>query len=112
MRPPFPFAGSLIQQSGDLDLVYSRARQEPDEGKRVEILKELRMRRFSPSEIASLLGFPPTFCFPGETTTAQRYRVLGNSLNVAVVARLMRVMFGEEAVACREGEPVRDRTLV
>ena len=93
-------AGSLIQQSGDLDAAYSRARLEPDEDKRVEILKELRLRRFSPSEIASLLGFPPTtFRFPEETTTAQRYRVLGNSLNVAVVARLMRVMFGEEAVA-------------
>ena len=30
-----------------------------------------------------------------ETTTAQRYRVLGNSLNVAVVARLMEIMFGK-----------------
>ena len=52
---------------------------------------------------ARILGFPsndaassPPFRFPEETTTAQRYRVLGNSLNVAVVARLMRVMFGEE----------------
>ena len=55
---------------------------------------------------ARILGFPsndaassPPFRFPEETTTAQRYRVLGNSLNVAVVARLMRIMFGEEASA-------------
>ena len=51
-RSRAPFAGSLIQQSGDLDAAYSRARLEPDEDKRVEILKELRLRRFSPSEIA------------------------------------------------------------
>ena len=99
MHPPVPFAGSLIQQSGDLDALYSRARQEPDEDKRVEILKELRLRRFSPSEIARILGFPSTFRFPEETTTAQRYRVLGNSLNVSVVAKLMRIMFGVEASA-------------
>ena len=52
LHQPFQFAGSLIQQSGDLDAAYSRARLEPDEDKRVEILKELRLRRFSPSEIA------------------------------------------------------------
>ena len=55
---------------------------------------------------ARILGFPsndaassPPFRFPEETTTAQRYRVLGNSLNVAVVARLMRILFGGEASA-------------
>ena len=89
--------GSLIRQSGDLDAVYSRARQEPDEDERVNILKELRLRRFTPAEIARLLGFPgETFSFPEEATLLQRYRVLGNSLNVTVVARLMKIMFGKD----------------
>lgn len=78
-----------------MDAVYSRARQETDEDKRVTILKELRLRHFSPTEIARLLGFPRgSFGFPEEASLLQRYRVLGNSLNVAVVARLMKIMFG------------------
>ena len=89
-------AGSLIQQSGDLDAVYSRARLETHEEKRVAILKELRLRHFSPAEISRLMGFPPgSFSFPPESSLLQRYRVLGNSLNVAVVARLMEIMFGK-----------------
>ena len=58
-------------------------------------MKELRLRHFSPTEIAGLLGFPRgAFSFPEEASLLQRYRVLGNSLNVAVVARLMKIMFG------------------
>ncbi len=43
------------------------------------------------------MGFPSSsFSFPDETTTAQQYRLLGNSLNVAVVALLVRIMLEQD----------------
>ncbi|KAJ2777212.1 hypothetical protein H4R18_005267 [Coemansia javaensis] len=45
-------------------------------------------RYFTPREVANLMGFPPSLSFPAATTTRQQYRLLGNSLSVAVVAVL------------------------
>ena len=53
------------------------------------MLKELRLRYFSPSEICLLLGFPPEFSFPDSVTLKQQYKVLGNSLSVSVVGLLV-----------------------
>ncbi|KAI8836456.1 S-adenosyl-L-methionine-dependent methyltransferase [Chytriomyces cf. hyalinus JEL632] len=69
------------------------------------------LRFFSPMEVARLHGFPvkdsqadsesvgkgkgKEFSFPTESTLIQRYRVLGNSLNVLVVAGLLKyAVFG------------------
>ncbi|KAJ3234369.1 C-5 cytosine-specific DNA methylase [Chytriomyces hyalinus] len=69
------------------------------------------LRFFSPMEVARLHGFPvkdsqavsepvgkekgKEFSFPAESTLIQRYRVLGNSLNVVVVAGLLKyAVFG------------------
>ena len=35
------------------------------------------------------MGFPQEFAFPKEITLQQRYKLLGNSLNVKIVAHLM-----------------------
>lgn len=43
-------------------------------------------------EIANLHYFPSSFVFPDEVTVKQRRRLLGNSLNVLVVARLLEVL--------------------
>ncbi|KAI8809423.1 S-adenosyl-L-methionine-dependent methyltransferase [Cladochytrium replicatum] len=51
------------------------------------------LRFFTPKEVQKLHGFPPTFTFPDSITRIQRYRLLGNSLNVEVVARLLRPIF-------------------
>jgi site-specific DNA-cytosine methylase len=42
------------------------------------------VRRFSPAEIARLMGLPATFRFPPETGLEQRYRLLGNGLSQPV----------------------------
>ncbi|KAJ2807118.1 hypothetical protein H4R20_001409 [Coemansia guatemalensis] len=47
------------------------------------------IRYFTPREVASLMGFPASFTFPSDTSIKQRYRLLGNSLSVSVVAMLM-----------------------
>ncbi|KAJ2676870.1 hypothetical protein IWW42_000208 [Coemansia sp. RSA 1085] len=46
-------------------------------------------RYFTPREVANLMGFPATFTFPENTSRKQRYRLLGNSLSVSVVAVLI-----------------------
>ncbi|KAJ1945244.1 hypothetical protein FBU59_002369 [Linderina macrospora] len=46
-------------------------------------------RYFTAREIANLMGFPQEFTFPESSTIKQRYRLLGNSLSVSVVAVLM-----------------------
>jgi tRNA (cytosine38-C5)-methyltransferase len=53
------------------------------------------IRYFTPYEIARLHGFPVgrinhlSFEFPPGVETMQQYRLLGNSLSVTVVSRLL-----------------------
>ncbi|XP_070565803.1 tRNA (cytosine(38)-C(5))-methyltransferase-like [Ptychodera flava] len=61
-----------------------------DDTEKVSILKQLQLRYFTPREVANLMCFPPEFCFPESTSLKQRYRLLGNSLNVHVVTVLLR----------------------
>ncbi len=49
-------------------------------------------RHFSPHEIARLLGFPRDFRLPGELTTRQAWSLLGNSLAIPVVRRVLAVI--------------------
>jgi site-specific DNA-cytosine methylase len=44
------------------------------------------VRRFSPSEVARLLGLPAGFRFPAELSLEARYRLLGNGLSIPVAA--------------------------
>jgi DNA (cytosine-5)-methyltransferase 1/tRNA (cytosine38-C5)-methyltransferase len=47
---------------------------------------ERGVRRFSPSEVARLLGLPDPFRFPERLSLEARYRLLGNSLSIPVAA--------------------------
>ncbi|WP_243285831.1 DNA cytosine methyltransferase [Geothrix terrae] len=44
------------------------------------------VRRFSPTEVARLLGLPERFRFPAGLSLEARYRLLGNSLSIPVAA--------------------------
>lgn len=55
-----------------------------------------RVRRFSPEEIARLLGFPASFAFPPEIPLRKRWHLLGNSLSVTAVREVLRDGFGIE----------------
>lgn len=70
-----------------------------DEEKQVELLRKLKLRYFSPREVANLMGFPPEFSFPETSTIKQRYRTLGNSISVKLVSELMRYLM-------KEGNPI------
>ena len=53
---------------------------------------EGRIRYFMPEEIARLLEFPEGFAFPDELSLKKRYALVGNSLHVGTVARLLCVL--------------------
>lgn len=59
----------------------------------LEMKKSLRLRFFSPQEISRLMSFPLSFNFPETISERQRYQLLGNSINVAVVSELIKLMY-------------------
>uniref|UniRef100_A0A674NR90 tRNA (cytosine(38)-C(5))-methyltransferase n=1 Tax=Takifugu rubripes TaxID=31033 RepID=A0A674NR90_TAKRU len=62
------------------------------EEEKVQRLLDLKLRYFTPREVANLMGFPQSFTFPESVSTKQQYRLLGNSLNVVVVAKLLQLL--------------------
>nr|ARS88252.1 DNA methyltransferase 2 [Monopterus albus] len=85
--------GSVLQSCMETEMqsVFTGLDQLSDEEKLQRLMK-LKLRYFTPREVASLMGFPQSFSFPEHIPTKQRYKVLGNSLNVMVVARLLRLL--------------------
>lgn len=59
---------------------------------RLEVLRSLRLRFFSPKEVSRLLRFPEEFNFPNDITDRQKYNLLGNSINVKVVSTLIQFL--------------------
>ncbi|KAJ3210205.1 tRNA (cytosine-5-)-methyltransferase [Entophlyctis luteolus] len=55
-------------------------------------LAALRLRYFSPREVARLLGFPEWYSFPKDMTNSQCWKLLGNSVNVIVVALMLEYL--------------------
>lgn len=49
-------------------------------------------RRFSPGEIARLLGLPEDFRFPEELSLERRYRLLGNSLSIPAARQALSLL--------------------
>lgn len=61
----------------------------------VEKLRSLNLRYFSPNEIRKLMCFPESFQFPASCSDKARYKLLGNSINVHVVAYCICLMLSE-----------------
>ena len=55
-----------------------------------------RLRYFTPAEISRLLGFPKTQVFPSSVSLKKRYALLGNSLHVGTVTRLLHVLLSDQ----------------
>ncbi|KFP96248.1 tRNA (cytosine-5-)-methyltransferase, partial [Haliaeetus albicilla] len=85
--------GSVLQTAVDVQLesVFKHIEDLPEEEKLMK-LSTLKLRYFTPREIANLHGFPLEFGFPDKVTIKQCYRLLGNSLNVPVVAKLISIL--------------------
>eukprot|EP00842_Homolaphlyctis_polyrhiza_P006562 jgi/Hompol1/6907/HPOL_002391-RA len=60
-------------------------------------LASLRLRYFSAREVARLHGFPDSFQFASDTTLIQKFKMLGNSLQVDVVRMLLLYAVAEQS---------------
>ncbi|THD18315.1 tRNA aspartic acid methyltransferase 1 [Fasciola hepatica] len=91
--------GSVLQTSRlDLtsDLIHSNYQSvEHDSDALVSFTRTLGLRFFHSREVANLMCFPSDYEFPENVTEKQRIRLLGNSVNVHVVAHLMFWAFGD-----------------
>jgi site-specific DNA-cytosine methylase len=56
------------------------------------------VRRFSPLEIARLMGFRDNFRWPAELDQRARYGLLGNSLSVTVVRAVLKSLLAESPI--------------
>ncbi|XP_055613236.1 tRNA (cytosine(38)-C(5))-methyltransferase [Uranotaenia lowii] len=72
----------------EFDNLYRKMEAETDEERKNVLRDQLRVRYFTPREVARLMSFPEDFRFPPDATDKQCYRVLGNSINVLVVSSL------------------------
>lgn len=63
-----------------------------DSDEQILDMKRLQLRYFTPREVARLMCFPEQFTFPEKTTLKQKYRLLGNSVNVHVISLLIALM--------------------
>ncbi|XP_011305259.1 tRNA (cytosine(38)-C(5))-methyltransferase [Fopius arisanus] len=80
----------LPQSRVDESISIIENTEDPEE--RLELIRNLRLRYFTPKEVSRLMSFPEDFSFPNSTTDKQKYRLLGNSINVHVVSQLIRIL--------------------
>lgn len=55
--------------------------------------ENLKLRFFTPMEVARLMRFPKDFTFPETISRKSQYKLLGNSINVTVVSELIKVLY-------------------
>lgn len=87
--------GSIYSENSEADVkaVFDKlALLDPDSEEYFNLLKVLNFRFFTPKEICRLMGFPEYFNFPLGITKKQKYMLLGNSVNVKVVAELIKIL--------------------
>jgi tRNA (cytosine38-C5)-methyltransferase len=107
-------AGSILQENEDLDVsspflpsvwlplislqtksvfdTFLSAQESGDPGA-LDILRPLRLRYFTPSELLTLFAFDAdSFIWPPHITVKTKYRLIGNSVNVLVVTHLIRYL--------------------
>lgn len=84
-------SGSVLQENLSLDL--DKIIEDYSNSNSLEKLEQLKLRFFSPDEVSRFMSFPKEFKFPLTTTRKQRYRLLGNSVNVKVIEMMLRLLF-------------------
>lgn len=62
------------------------------EEEHLEKMRSLRLRFFTPREVCRLMCFPETFTFPNDISNKQKYMLLGNSINIKIVAELIKIL--------------------
>lgn len=92
--------GSVFTQhpKSELDRVYSELSLFPEgSDDYLNCIKQLQLRFFTPREVCRLMCFPDSFGFPEGVSDKQKYMLLGNSINVKVVAELVKLLVDDES---------------
>lgn len=76
----------------DLEIFKQLSNEELSSHQRLQLIRSLNLRFFTPKEISRLMCFPVSFDFPENISIKQRYMLLGNSINVKVVAELIKLL--------------------
>nr|XP_045582946.1 tRNA (cytosine(38)-C(5))-methyltransferase-like [Procambarus clarkii]XP_045582947.1 tRNA (cytosine(38)-C(5))-methyltransferase-like [Procambarus clarkii] len=87
--------GSVIQHNTKVKLseIYSKVQElDADNPHKIQLLQQLQLRYFTPEEVAQLMCFPNWFKLPESITNKQKYKVLGNSINILVVTSLLLIL--------------------
>ncbi|KAF5397515.1 tRNA aspartic acid methyltransferase 1 [Paragonimus heterotremus] len=108
--------GSVLQ-SASLDLNAQQINSlwtsvKDDKESVLTLAQSLGLRFFNSQEVANLLCFPPGYSFPELVTEKQRIRLLGNSVNVMVMAHLIYWAFGDVCCSTKEHDPDSTETTV
>ncbi|KAF9564972.1 CorA metal ion transporter [Mortierella alpina] len=118
--------GSILQMAHELDTasVFIEAEAmkakpdstnpEEENARALALLRTLHLRYFTENEVARLMGFPileGKFSFPDTTSLKQRYRVLGNSINVKVVAKLIQYLLTSKPKEGQEAQEAQEAPL-
>ncbi|KAJ8936574.1 hypothetical protein NQ314_012270 [Rhamnusium bicolor] len=73
--------------------IIDKANLLPDDSSgRLQLLRSLNLRFFTPREICRLMCFPESFTFPNSVNNRKKYMVLGNSINIKVVSELIKLL--------------------
>ncbi|KAI0696481.1 S-adenosyl-L-methionine-dependent methyltransferase [Cerioporus squamosus] len=98
-------AGSVLQMNEELDTTrtfdaFLEAQRAGDD-EAVRLLRPLKLRYFTPTELLRLFAFLPrpadpsldTFIWPEDISSKTKYKLIGNSVNVRVVTELINYLF-------------------
>ncbi|KAI0327239.1 S-adenosyl-L-methionine-dependent methyltransferase [Cubamyces sp. BRFM 1775] len=99
-------AGSVLQMNEELDTTKTfdafLDEQQAGNDDAVRLLRPLRLRYFSPTELLCIFAFlPPATCgvperafvWPEDVSTKTKYKLIGNSVNVRVVTELVNYLY-------------------
>ncbi|KAK0478182.1 S-adenosyl-L-methionine-dependent methyltransferase [Armillaria novae-zelandiae] len=88
----FTSAGSILQMNEELDTTKTFNEFLPTAD--LAILRPLRLRYFTPNELLRIFDFDSSlFQWPDDVSRKTKYRLIGNSVNVRVVAALLDHLF-------------------
>jgi tRNA (cytosine38-C5)-methyltransferase len=83
--------GSILYDKDDATIQLSNPEEREFDRHWMNGMDVDSFRYFSGSEMARLMGFDEPFAFPPHLTAKQQWKLLGNSLNVRVASRLVKL---------------------
>lgn len=88
--------GHFVKGTGSV-LQMESVTSSTDSENKAESVNPSSLRYFSPKEISRLMSYPEEFQFPENLTLTQKYKSLGNSVNVYVVALMFSFLFSADS---------------